>query len=253
MTDRIDLDELADDTDEAESNGRSGDWLDGDHPGSASDPSSEGQPTSPRDATGSSSSGTSETPSPPTDQDTMGAIPHVPHPNKRKPAGIPVEGGGSGGGTAGGSNERTGGGEDAPTGATDAEGTPSHATSGPHGGDADDMTLAFTYESMLRFEDPAAVVADASRWADWIGIVGDVDAHVVNKFQRDRHVDVDFFNGSGTGPAERLADIGPNSMFFAERMVLVGLADEAWIAERAEWEFRPLETAAEKADWTLER
>jgi hypothetical protein len=34
-------------------------------------------------------------------------------------------------------------------------------------------------------------------------------------------------------------------------MALVGLTGEAGIAERAGWEFVPLETAAEKADWEV--
>lgn len=40
-------------------------------------------------------------------------------------------------------------------------------------------------------------------------------------------------------------------MFYAERMVLVGLEDEAWMAEAADWEFVPLAEAAEAAGWSL--
>ncbi|MFC7177771.1 DUF7124 domain-containing protein [Halosegnis marinus] len=124
------------------------------------------------------------------------------------------------------------------------------ATSGPHGGDADEMTLAFTYRAAKALADPAAATTDAARWSDWVGIVGDVPTHVLNKFQREHVIDLDFFNGSGTRPTERLAEIGPSSMFYAERMVLVGLADEAGM-EPEGWEFRPLEEAAEKAGWAL--
>lgn len=114
------------------------------------------------------------------------------------------------------------------------------------------MTLAFTFDAIRRLDDPAAVLADARQWSDWIGIVGEVEAHVINKFQRDNALDVDFFNGTGTGPAERLGEIGPHSMFFAERMVVVGIPgrDES-IAEAADWEFVDLETAAGEADWAL--
>ncbi|WP_417344208.1 DUF7124 domain-containing protein [Halalkalicoccus salilacus] len=113
------------------------------------------------------------------------------------------------------------------------------------------MTMAFTYEAAKRLTDPGFVFAGAA-WADWVGLVGEVDAHVLNKFQRENGIDADFFNGSGTGPAERLAEITEMSMFFAERMVLVGTADEEWIAEEAGWEFVPIGTAAEKAGWELD-
>ncbi|WP_231753975.1 hypothetical protein [Natronomonas sp. CBA1123] len=123
--------------------------------------------------------------------------------------------------------------------------------SGPHGGDADDMTLALTYEAAKRLANPAYVFADAAEWADWLGLVGEVPAHVINRFQREHTIDVDFFSGSGTGPTERLAEIDRHSMFYAERFVLVGVPEEAGWAPDG-WEFLPLEDAAEKAEWQVE-
>jgi len=122
------------------------------------------------------------------------------------------------------------------------------STGGPHGGDADEMTLAFTYRAARALDDPTAAYGDAKQWSDWLGIVGDVPSHALNKFQRTHTIDLDFFNGAGTRPSERLAEIGPSSMFYADRLVLVGLPDEAGM-EPDGWEFRPLPEAAEKAGW----
>jgi hypothetical protein len=167
-------------------------------------------------------------------------VPHVPRENKDKPVGIPVEGGGAGATSATEAAEEP---PDHSDNETDAE------ASGPHGGGIDDMTMAISYEAMKQLEDPRLVMGDAKAWADWVGIVGDIEAFVINKFQRDNQIDVDFFNGSGEGPAERLAGVDRKSMFYAERMVLVGLPDEEWMAEAADWEFIPLSEAAEKSDW----
>lgn len=119
---------------------------------------------------------------------------------------------------------------------------------GPHGGDADEMTLAFTYRAARALDDPSIAYGDAKQWTDWLGIVGDVPSHALNKFQRRHTIDLDFFNGAATRPSERLAEIDPSSMFYAERLVLVGLPDEAGM-EPEGWEFRPLPEAAEKAGW----
>ncbi|MFW6435208.1 MAG: DUF7124 domain-containing protein, partial [Halovenus sp.] len=144
------------------------------------------------------------------------------------------------------------GGEAVGAGASQESGPPpEQEASGPHGGGIDDMTLALTYRAMKNVAEPLLVVQDAKMWSDWIGIVGDVDAHVINKFQRDHDIDVDFFSGSGQTAAQRLADIDDRSMFYAERMVVVGLPSEEELAERVGWEFIPLPEAAEKADWEL--
>ncbi|WP_224333905.1 DUF7124 domain-containing protein [Haloprofundus halobius] len=170
-------------------------------------------------------------------------IPRVPRTDDGSPVGIPIEGGGAGGAATGSIDA-----DDAAAADDDAEPEPT----GPHGSGPSEMTMALTYEAVKRLENPAAAFADAEGWTDWLGIVGDVDAHVITKFQRESVVDVDFFNGTGTGPAERLAGIDGHSMFFAERMVVVGVAGvDEYIAEASGWEFVPLETAAEKAGWPL--
>jgi hypothetical protein len=263
MTDRIDLDELgaSDEEEEEEERGNRGDWLwrEDDAPGDGDDGQRDEVSTdADRAGTSPSDSGTDTTDrtteegpegsddgSPPAAADP---VPHVPRSNRDRPAGVPESGGGAGvgaGSQAGGDPGRSADAADA-AGERDTLGE-----TGPHGGGVDDMTVAFTYRAARRLADPAAAVADASSWADWIGIVGDVPAHVINKFQREHVIDADFFNGSGTGPGERLAEIGPNSMFYAERMVVVGVPDEEGVAEAADWEFVPLAEAAEGAGWTL--
>ena len=258
MTDRIDLDELADSTDEATTAERPnrGDWLwrgEGDPEdeatvgGAGADASGDADGDADVDAgAGAPADGdaaSAEAGPPDGTAPDPRRVPRVPREHESKPAGIPVERGGAGGGAG-----RDGGSASGSEPAEDAD----VEAAGPHGRGADDMTTAFTYGAVTRLADPARAVAEAAGWSDWVGIVGDVEAHVINKFQRDEGVDVDFFNGSGTGPGERLADIDERSMFFAERMVVVGVAgeDEA-IARTAGWEFVPLETAAEKAGWDL--
>lgn len=240
MTDRIDLDEVADEAAEPGEGESRGDWLWADEGAPAGEPP-------PGDDGAEHEGGTGPTdgrdladaaPEAPggVDGPRHRPAPHVPRANKDRPVGIPVEGGGADGGRQ-------------PETPVDTAG---EGATGPHGGDADDMTLAFTYGAATRLDEPQQAFADAERWADWVGIVGDVEAHVINKFQRDRGVDVDFFNGTGTGPGQRLADVDERSMFFAERLVVVGVEgrDEP-IAEEAGWEFVPLATAAEEADWAL--
>jgi hypothetical protein len=271
MTDRIDLDELTGTEEEGETEtGNRGDWLwrEEDGPAPAPDTGAEagGDPSTaeteapdPEPAGTGVGAGTApDTDAEPDSESVSGrtasdAVPHVPRSNRDRPAGVPESSGGAGAGSGSG-----GAPESADAGHREehtAEGRAERDTlgeTGPHGGGIDDMTLAFTYRAMRRLADPAAAVADASSWADWIGIVGDVPAHVINKFQRDHVIDADFFNGSGTGPGERLAEIGPHSMFYAERMALVGLpGEDEPVAERADWEFVPLSEAAEGAGWEL--
>ena len=268
MTERIDLDELADASDEAGERPNRGDWLwreEGDpaeepppEPGSDADGDSVADADERAPAEGTDAGEDADAPDGTAGSRTDRAIPHVPRANKDKPVGIPVDGGGAGGGRsqrgssgAGSRAEET----DEVDRAVGAEGPAESgepAASGPHGGDADDMTMALTYEAATRLAHPAAAFADAAGWADWVGIVGDVGAPAINKFQRDHGVDVDFFNGSGDGPGERLAEIDRRSMFYAERMVVVGVEgrDEP-VARVADWEFVPLATAAAKAGWEL--
>jgi hypothetical protein len=243
MTDRIDLDEYATESEESDGTDTTnhGDWF----WKGTDDPTIE---TSTATVETGHDETTTETVDPTntdmdtdtnTDMDTGSTIPRVPRENDDKPIGIPVEQGGAGGSSAGEHDEPT----------TE---TTTPAASGPHGGGVDDMTLAFTYEAAKRLSEPQHAFVDAGQWADWVGLIGHTEAHVLTTFQRRNHLDLDFFNGTGTGPGERLAEIDEHSMFFAERMVVVGCDNETEMAETAGWEFVPLREAATKADWELD-
>lgn len=247
MTDRINLDDVdIDESSDADDEANEGDWFwrgEGDPPEleqTADEAADDGSTTA--ESSGARTGEAAEE-----SDATERRLPRVPRENADKPVGIPTELGGAGG-AGGGSAPRK---EGASASRENGESTPG-AESGPHGGGVDDMTMAVTYGAIRRLADPRAAMADASRWADWIGIVGDVDAHVIHTFQRRNGIDADFFNGTGTGPGERLAEIGPRSMFYAERMVVVGVEDEdERVADAAGWEFVPLAGAAAKAGWEL--
>ncbi|SHG73189.1 DUF7124 domain-containing protein [Halobaculum gomorrense] len=281
MPDKIDLDELDVQPDDDDERPNRGDWFWGDDDGDASgDPSdSEDGPSDLEDepsggdgdaspaaaptaggaggtddgdggGTGGWRSGAAraeelgaDEPEPTEYDDDLGAdlsssTPRVPYADDDRPVGIPREGGGGGGVSADAREEET---QQQPE------------ATGPHGETKSEMTMALSYRAVRSLANLHAALADAETWTDYVGIVGDVDAHVINKFQRDNRLDLDFFNGTGTGPGERLEEVGPNSMFHAERMVLVGVeaaGERAW-AERADWEFVPLSEAAEASGWAL--
>lgn len=254
MTERIDLDDVEVATDEDEETPTEGDWLWDDVDASAID----GQTGTgggsgagaPPDSDAEAAAGDAPDAPDSVDSESGGAgaestsaaggtrVPHVPYEGSGKPAGIPKEQGGSGSG-AGPAEDR-------------AE-APEAQASGPHGGGVDDMATAYTYDAVKRLENPRIALAEANEWSDWIGLVGDVEAHAINAFLREHQLDIDFFNGSGDGPAERLADIDEHSMFYSERMVVVGTDSEKWIADESDWEFVPLVEAASKAGWELSR
>lgn len=237
MTDRIDLDEIDTDEEEPDERPNRGDWF----------WQGEGDPTEEPDE-GFTTADTTDADEDDDAGDGHAATPRVPRQGDDKPVGIPIEGGGAGSSPAGAREAVEGGVPDG----TDEERRPTTGAA-PHGEDADDMTMAMTYRAAKRLTHPASAFADAEGWADWIGIVGRVETPVINRFQRDHGVDADFFSGTGTDPGERLTEIGPRSMFYADRMVVVGVegADER-VAAEAGWEFVPLREAAEKADWTLD-
>lgn len=262
MTDSIDLDDLDVQHEEEEDRPKRGDWFWGDDgeddgpdaeadasaPGTATDAADETAPSE-EDAEGWRSGAAraeelgADEPEPTTYDDDLGAdlessTPRVPYADDDKPVGIPRQSGGGGGVAADARDEET---QEQPE------------ATGPHGETKSEMTMALSYRAVRRLANLHVALSDAETWTDYVGIVGDVDAHVINKFQRDNRLDVDFFNGTGTGPGERLAEVGPNSMFYAERMVLVGVesaGERAW-AEEADWEFVPIAEAAEASGWDL--
>ncbi len=259
MGDSIDIDEIEIDDPDDDTDSNYGDWL----------WRGEGEPEDEPDSQWASSSAASvddetaiESDDERTDSDSTGTetesideeesdesiekrdrqpTPGVPRTSKG-PVGVPEDKGGAGGGSSGTSD------------AADSSPTANAQRTTNHGGEPtpDEMTMAITYEAINRLADPRHVIADARGWADWVGMVGTVSTPAIRKFQRDNTIELDFFGGSETGPAQRLADITTESMFYADRMVLVGVEDNESIADAADWEFIPLETAAEKAGWEIE-
>jgi len=243
MTDSIDLDEITVENEE-EPSGNSGDWLWRDD---ATDETAEAD----AEASGSDSEGAE---SPPETSSSGGAAPGVPA-TSDDPVGVPGNAGeplGQDGDAGDAADQNDNAGDAADRNGNADQSTQGAGTAETHGAaEPDDMTMALTYKAAHYFTDPEFVFSDARGWADWIGIVGEVSTPVIRKFQRDNRVELDFFGGSEAGPESRLKEIDRESMFFAERMVLVGTDADEWIAEAAGWEFVPVETAAEKADWEL--
>jgi hypothetical protein len=138
-----------------------------------------------------------------------------------------------------------------PTERTTGTETHSHQHHDEDAGGEHDLTTAFTLAALTELADPAAVVAEAGTWSDWVGVVGEVDAPTLNTFLRREAVDNDFFNGV-EAPTERLKRIAnPGSAFYSERLVLVGTEDQAEIAAAAGWEFEAVRPTAEEAGWEL--
>ncbi len=117
------------------------------------------------------------------------------------------------------------------------------------GGGSSDMTLAFELEALKELADPEAVFSDARSWSEYVGVISEEPTYVVTNFTRKNRIRQDFFSGP-RGRAESLENV--KSQFQTDRHVFIGLTDEdEELAESVDWEFLPLETAAEAAEWTL--
>lgn len=116
-------------------------------------------------------------------------------------------------------------------------------------GGSTDMTLAFELEALKSLADPNAVFNDARGWTEYVGVVSEKPTYVVTNFTRKHRVRQDFFSGP-RGVAESLENI--RAQFDTDRHVFVGSGDEdETVAGEANWEFLPVDTAAEAADWTI--
>lgn len=115
-------------------------------------------------------------------------------------------------------------------------------------GPGGEMTLAFELDAIRALARPRRVFADARQWSQYVGVVAD-DAEAVESFIRRCGLQQDFELG-------RLPKQAVLSQLKWEadtdRHVYVGTADEHRdLAEYVHWEFRPVETAAARAGWTL--
>ncbi|WP_433623179.1 DUF7124 domain-containing protein [Halomicrococcus sp. NG-SE-24] len=112
-----------------------------------------------------------------------------------------------------------------------------------------EMTLAFELEALKALANPGEVFDDARRWSRYVGVISDKPTYVVTNFTRKNRIRQDFFSGP-KGRAESLASV--REQFDTDRHVFVGTADEDRdLADEEDWEYLPVEQAAEAAEWTL--
>lgn len=110
------------------------------------------------------------------------------------------------------------------------------------------MTLAFDVEALEAVERPRSVFADARTWSRHVGIVSH-DPRAGERFARDHDLAQDFFTGN-RGKHESLAIA--KRQFETDRYVFVGSSeDDRRLADRAGWEYRSIDDAAESAGWAL--
>jgi len=111
------------------------------------------------------------------------------------------------------------------------------------------VTLALTLSALRECSDPEAVIEDAREWSRHVAIV-DRSPMAVRDFAEDHDIEWAFeFDGDKWETMERL-----RTMTATPRHVFVGVTDgDRTIAVHLDWEYRPIEEAAEKADWELKR
>lgn len=109
------------------------------------------------------------------------------------------------------------------------------------------MTLAFELAALQRTREPQAVVVDARRWAQHVGLLS-ADPDAADAFSAEHLVRRDFQVRSTVLSLRRLS-----SRFQTERHVLVGDASEQPESLPQDgWEYLGLEDAATAAGWDLE-
>ena len=111
------------------------------------------------------------------------------------------------------------------------------------------MTLLLSVAAVDRLAAPAAAVEDARQWSDYVGVVGNDEAAAesVEAYVDGLDAEPDFVAGAAIGS---LAAI--RQRFRTDRHVVVGTSDaDRDVAASLGWEYLPLETAAEKAEWEL--
>lgn len=111
------------------------------------------------------------------------------------------------------------------------------------------MTLAFELEALRALADPQTVFQNAREWSEYVGVVSDEPTYVVTNFTRKRRIRQDFFSGP-KGKAESLESV--RRQFDTDRHVFIGVSQEDQsIADAQEWEYLPVQDAAEAAGWAL--
>ena len=112
-----------------------------------------------------------------------------------------------------------------------------------------DMTLAFELSALEALAYPERVFEDARTWSRYVGVVSEEPTYVVTNFTRKNRIRQDFFSGP-RGKAESLESV--KQQFATERQVFIGTTDEdEQLAEEVDWEYLPVEDAADAADWVI--
>lgn len=113
------------------------------------------------------------------------------------------------------------------------------------------LTLAFDLAALRRLSAPDAVMADAARWSEHVGVVTDRPPHVLTKFTRKHGIQQDF-SPDPADAAETLTHLREH--FDAGRYVHVGCSIEhEQRADASGWEYLDVEEAATEAGWELGR
>ena len=109
------------------------------------------------------------------------------------------------------------------------------------------MTLAFELATLQQTRDPQAVVVDARRWAQSVGLVS-TDSDAAHAFSAEHLIRRDFQVRPTVSDLRRL-----RSQFGTERHVLIGVtSNEPGYLPQHQWEYLRLADAADAADWDLE-
>ncbi|EMA51746.1 DUF7124 domain-containing protein [Halococcus thailandensis] len=117
-------------------------------------------------------------------------------------------------------------------------------------GGSGDMTLAFELSALEALSDPTDVFSGARRWTEYVGVISEQPTYVVTNFTRKNRIRQDFFSGP-RGRRESLENV--KQQFDTERHVFVGMDDDdRELADELDWEYLPVEDAAEAAGWTLD-
>lgn len=117
-------------------------------------------------------------------------------------------------------------------------------------GGSGDMTLAFELSALEALSDPTDVFSGARRWTEYVGVISEQPTYVVTNFTRKNRIRQDFFSGP-RGRRESLENV--KQQFDTERHVFVGMDDDdRELADELDWEYLPVEDAADAAGWTLD-
>ena len=109
-------------------------------------------------------------------------------------------------------------------------------------------TVAFEPAALQRLADPRQAVADADTWAAHVGVAARTPDRAADVASR-LGVEPDFV-ASVEGESDGLDVV--HRQYPADRYVLLGTTDaDRRAARRFDWEYLDVETAAERAGWTL--